>query len=110
MSLKLSIKQYAIIGLDNGLVLNRQKWVIWTNGGLLYWSICITQSQWVNRCYEIITQRNYGHKKEHFVYIHLSINMYHIQIKFSTYVEVLFNRKYKYYVNRKILVQEYLKK
>ena len=41
--------QYASIGSDNGMMLNKQQVIIWTKGGLVYWGIYASlTSQWVN--------------------------------------------------------------
>ena len=38
------------IGSDNGLAPNRRQTIIWSNVGMFYWHICITQPQWVKFC------------------------------------------------------------
>ena len=36
--------QYGSIGSDNGLALNRQQAIIWSNIGMLYWCIYVSFS------------------------------------------------------------------
>ena len=45
----MSYWQYGSNGSDNGLLPIRQQAIIWTNVGMLYWCICVTRPQWVNR-------------------------------------------------------------
>ena len=40
IALKFVHEQWAIIGLDNGVVLNQRQAIIWTNNGPLYWRTC----------------------------------------------------------------------
>ena len=51
--------QYIIIGLDNGLALNRRQAIIFTNDDLVNWHI-YAQPQWVNKRYPNKKSGAYG--------------------------------------------------
>ena len=41
--------QYISTDSYDSLVLNRWQVIIWTNHGLVYWCICVTQPQWIKK-------------------------------------------------------------
>ena len=52
-------EQHTRIDTDDGLVPNSKQTIVWSSGGLVYWRICVTRSQWIkgNRKVDIVVSR-----------------------------------------------------